>query len=68
LGWTCLNLAQLAGLRPARPQNKKNEEEEYVGSSSAQPFWADISPPISGSVLGPVSWAGPAHIFNNLLM
>jgi len=45
LGWV--------GLGPTRPQKRK-EERRLVGSRSAQPFWADISPHFSRSELGPV--------------
>jgi hypothetical protein len=42
------------------PEIKK---KEYVGPSLTQPFWADICPFVSGSVLGLVIWASLAHMF-----
>jgi len=52
-----------AGPVLAQPSPKTKQEEKYVGPSLAHPFWADISPLIPGSVLGPVIWVSPAHMF-----
>jgi hypothetical protein len=58
-------LAQPKCLAGSNPAPKIKKKERKICWAEIDPnIWAYIGPYFLGAVLGPVSWAGPAHVYS----
>jgi hypothetical protein len=63
LGRASIGPAQVSGWVQPGPKNKK-KERKICWAEIDPNIWAYIGPYFLGAVLGPVSWAGPAHVYS----